>query len=103
MQPAMVGEEINLSKRLAPSAARWGRWTGRRAAWLVPAWTLVYLSTHHYQAVENLLHSPLALRKMHGLTAKQFTWVLARARVEAWGDCEKLLVGKGWMEGKKAI
>jgi hypothetical protein len=51
------------------------------------------------------LHSPLALRKMHGLTAKQFTWVLprARARVEAWGDCEKLLVGKGWMEGKKAI
>ena len=51
------------------------------------------------------MHSPLALRKMHGLTAKQFTWVLprARARVEAWGDCEKLLVGKGWMEGKKAI
>ena len=51
------------------------------------------------------MHSPLALRKMHGLMAKQFTLVLlrARARVEAWGDCEKLLVGKGWMGGKKAI
>ena len=59
----------------------------------------------HYAAAENFLHSPLALRKMHKLTDKQFTWVSlrARARMEAWGDCEKLVVGKGWLGGKKAI
>ena len=68
--------------------------------------TLVYLSTHHYQAAENLLHSPLAMRKMHRLTDKQLTWVVLRAgeRVEAWGDCEKLVVEKeGRMGGKKVI
>ena len=42
---------------------------------------------------------------MHKLTDKQFTWVSlrARARREAWVDCEKLVVGKGWLGGKKAI
>ena len=104
----LVVEQINLSERLAPVISSEVGQVDRQAGSLVGASvlkTLVYLSTHHYQAAENLLHSPLALRKMHGLTAKQFTWVLprARARVEAWGDCEKLLVGKGWMEGKKAI
>jgi hypothetical protein len=37
---------------------------------------------------------------MHRLTAKQFTWVLLR--VEALGDCEMLLYGKGWNGGEEA-
>ena len=57
--------------------------------------TLVYLSTHHYAVAENLLHSPLAPRKIHRLTNKQFTWATLRAKVEAWTDCENLVVGKG--------
>ena len=40
---------------------------------------------------------------MHNLTEKQFTWVCLRARanVEAWEDCQELVVGKGWLGGKK--
>ena len=104
----LVLEQINLGERLAPVISSEVGQVDREAGSLVGASvlrTLVYLSTHHYQAAENLLHSPLALRKMHRLTDKQFTWVVlrARARVEAWEDCEKLVVGKGWMGGKKAI
>jgi hypothetical protein len=40
---------------------------------------------------------------MHRLTAKQFTWVLlrARARLEALRDYEMLVVGKWWMGGRR--
>ena len=99
----MVVEEINLSKRLAPPISREVGQVDMEAGSVVCARglrTLVYLSTNHYQATENQLLSPLALRKMHRVTAKQFTWVLLRARVEALGDCEMLLVGKGWMGGR---
>ena len=104
----LVLEQINLSERLAPVISSEVGQVDRLAGSLVGASvlkTLVYLSTHHYAAAENLLHSPLALRKMHRLTDKQFTWVTlrARAKVEAWIDCEKLVVGKGWLGGKKAI
>jgi hypothetical protein len=80
---------------------------GRGAAGLAQASvlrTLLYLASHHYQAGENMLHSPLALRKMHRLTDKQFTWVALRARAAAaaWTDCEALVVGKGWLGGRKA-
>jgi len=104
----LVLEQINLSERLAPVISSEVGEVDRQANSLVSASvlrTLLYLSTHHYAAAENFLHSPLALRKMHKLTDKQFTWVSlrARARMEAWGDCEKLVVGKGWLGGKKAI
>jgi len=104
----LVLEQINLSERLAPVISSEVGEVDRQANSLVGASvlrTLLYLSTHHYGAAENFLHSPLALRKMHKLTDKQFTWVSlrARARMEAWADCEKLVVGKGWLGGKKAI
>ena len=57
--------------------------------------TLVYLSTKHYQTAENLLHSPLTMRRMHRLTDKQFTWVMLRARVEAWGTVRSRWWGSG--------
>ena len=91
----MVVEEINLSKRLAPPISREVGQVDREAGSVVCARglrTLVYLSTNHYQATENQLLSSLALMKMHR--------VLLRARVEALGDCEMLLVGKGWMGGR---
>ena len=102
----LVVEQINLSERLAPVICSEVGQVDRQAGSLVGASvlkTLLYLSTHHYGAAENLLHSPLALRKMHRLTDKQFTWVslMARARVEAWADCEGLVVGKGWLGGRK--
>jgi hypothetical protein len=55
-------EEINLSERLAPSGSEVGQ-VDRRAGSLAGASvlrTLVYLSSlhPHYQAAENLLHSP---------------------------------------------
>lgn len=66
--------------------------------------TLLYCCYHHYGAGENLLHSPIAIRKIHKLTDRQFTWiaVLARARRKSWRDCESLVVTKGWLGGKKA-
>jgi len=104
----LVLEQINLSERLAPVISSEVTQPERQANSLVGASVLkilLYLSTHHYEAAENLLHSPLALRKMHRLTDKQFTWVSlrARAKMESWLDCEKLVVGKGWLGGKKAI
>ena len=55
-------EEINLSERLAPSGSEVGQ-VDREAGSVVCARglrTLVYLSSlhPHYQAAENLLHSP---------------------------------------------
>jgi len=102
----LVLEQINLGERVAPIISSEVGQLDRQADSLVGASvlkSLLYLSTHHYGAAENLLHSPLALRKMHRLTDKQFTWVSmkARATVMAWSDCEGLVVGKGWLGGKK--
>ena len=65
--------------------------------------TLLYFCYHHWAAAENLLHSPAALRKVHALTEKQFTWTAlnARAQRKAWKDCEQLVVTKGWLGGRK--
>ena len=95
----LVVEQNNLSKRLTPvissEVGKVDRQTGK---------TLVYKSTHHYAAVEILLHSPLAMRKMHRLTVKQYTWVTlrARAKVEA---CIKrsLWWGRGGLRGRKPL
>ena len=102
-----VLEQINLCERLAPVIASEVAEVDRGAASLGSASVLKflhYLSSHHYSAGENLLHSPQALRKMHKLTDKQFTWVALRARASqgAWADCEALVVGKGWLGGRKA-
>ena len=102
-----VLEQINLCERLAPVIASEVAEVDRGAAGLGSASVLKflhYLSSHHYSAGENLLHSPQALRKMHKLTDKQFTWVALRARASqgAWADCEALVVGKGWLGGRKA-
>merc|ERR1712080_109047 len=103
-----MGEQINLCERLAPVIASEVAEVDRGASSLANASVLKflhYLSSHHYNAAENLLHSPLALRKMHKLTDKQFTWVALRARAAAgaWEDCEALVVGKGWLGRRKAI
>jgi len=102
-----VLEQINLCERLAPVIASEVAEVDRGASALGSASVLKflhYLSSHHYSAGENLLHSPQALRKMHKLTDKQFTWVALRARASqgAWADCEALVVGKGWLGGRKA-
>lgn len=61
--------------------------------------TLAYCCQYYWDAPENLLHSPAAIRKMHKLSEKQFTWVCVRGRAlaQAWPDCEALLVGKTWL------
>jgi len=101
-----VVEQINLCERLAPVISSEVGEVERQPGNLAQASVLralLYLSSWHYNAGENLLHSPLALRKMHRLTDKQFTWVSLRARATqgAWGDCESLVVGKGWLGGRK--
>lgn len=65
--------------------------------------TLLYFCYHHWGVGENLLHSPQALRKIHNLSEKQFTWiaVLARAKRQSWKDVESLVVTKSWLGGKK--
>jgi len=103
----VVLEQINLCERLAPVISAEVAEPGRAAGGLANASvlrTLHYLATHHYSAGENLLHSPLALAKMHRLTDRQFTSVSLRARAaaRAWPDCEALVVGKGWLGGRKA-
>jgi len=103
----VVLEQINLCERLAPVISAEVAEPGRAAGGLTNASvlrTLHYLATHHYSAGENLLHSPLALSKMHRLTDRQFTSVCLRARAAAaaWADCEALVVGKGWLGGRKA-
>jgi len=107
MDADLVLEQINLSERLAPVMSSEVGEVSRQASSLVGASvlrTLLYLSTYHFGAAENLLHSPLALRKMHKLTDKQYTWVTLRARavMEDWSACEGLVVGKGWLGGRKA-
>lgn len=41
---------------------------------------------------------------MHNLSDKQYSWVCLRSRatVGKWEDCLDLVVGKGWLGGKKA-
>lgn len=103
-----VLEQVHLLERLAPVICSEVGEVGRGAGSLGQASVLralLYLCQHHYTAGENLLHSPSALRKLHRLTDRQFTWVALRARAAAtaWGDCEALVVGKGWLGKKKAI
>jgi len=96
-------EQINLWERLSPVIASDTSGTSSGLANASVLKTLLFLCTHHWGAGENLLHSPAGMRRTHKLTDKQYTWVALRARasVAAWADCEGLVVGKGWLGGKK--
>lgn len=101
-----IMEQIHLTERLSPVISTEVGHLDRHANNLVNASvlkSLQYLATHHFNATENLLTSPAAVRKMHNLSEKQFIWVCLRARatVGAWQDCLDLVVGKGWLGGKK--
>jgi len=102
----LVMEQINILERISPLISGESEYGDRQVSNLSGSVLLAlsYLSTWYYTAPDNLLHSPSALIKMHKLTRTQATWVTVRARasVQAWKDCEILLVGKGWMGGIKA-
>ena len=102
----IIMEQIHLTERLSPVISSELGHVDRNPNSLVSASvlkTLQYLATHHFNTPENLLHSPAALKKMHHLTEKQFTWVCLRSRalVNSWQDCLELVVGKGWLGGRK--
>lgn len=65
--------------------------------------TLYYCCLYHYDLGENSLASPIALRKRHQISDKQFTWTAigARAKLRQWKDIETLLTTKGWFGGTK--
>jgi len=96
-----VIDQINLLERLAPVIANDPSCAGLSSSSVLR--TLLHFSTHHWGAGDNLLVSPAAVRRTHQLTDKQWTWVALRARasVEAWSDCEAVVVGRGWLGGKK--
>jgi len=102
----LMMEQIHLCERLAPVISSEVGHVERSPASLQTGSVLKvlqYLATHHYNTPENLLQSPAAVRKMHGLTEKQFSWVCLRARAGQtnWQDCLDLVVGKSWLGNKK--
>lgn len=64
---------------------------------------LFYANYFHYGEPENLLSSPLALKKVHKLSEKQSVWIATKARASRfqWKDCEDLVLTKGWLGGHK--
>jgi len=64
---------------------------------------LSFCAANYYEAPENLYHSPLAIKKCHKLTERQFVWpcLVGRSQRVAWQDCEALALAKGWLGGKK--
>jgi hypothetical protein len=102
----LVVEQINLLERISPILGTESGYPERQPSLLSSSVlrAMLYCTQHYYGAPENLLHSPAAIRKMHGLSEKQMVWVSVRGRAtaEAWKDCESLLVGKGWLGGVKA-
>lgn len=65
--------------------------------------TLYYCCLYHYELPENNLASPLAIRKVHRLRDRQYTWIAlnARARLRKWEEIERLFQTKGWLGGTK--
>ncbi|KAK2184321.1 hypothetical protein NP493_270g03035 [Ridgeia piscesae] len=65
--------------------------------------TLYYCSFYHFTLSENSLASPLAVRKTHRLTDKQYVWTVlaARAKLRRWPDVEALFHSKTWLGGSK--
>jgi len=103
----LIVEQVNLLERLSPVMSSEVGHLDRKPESLASASVLkalLYLATHHYQVQENLLHSPQALRKMHNLSDKQYTWICLRARasVSSWGECQDLVMAKSWLGGRKA-
>ena len=103
----IIMEQIHLSERLSPVISSEVGHIDRNPNSLINASVLrclQYLTTHYFGTPENLLQSPAAVRKMHNLTEKQYSWVCLRSRatIGKWEDCLDLVVGKGWLGGKKA-
>ncbi|ELU16345.1 hypothetical protein CAPTEDRAFT_221115 [Capitella teleta] len=65
--------------------------------------TLFYSCLYHFKLPENCLASPIAIRKEHRLTEKQYSWTVlqARAKLKQWQDIEALFQTKGWLGGTK--
>ncbi|XP_052768108.1 spermatogenesis-defective protein 39 homolog [Mya arenaria] len=65
--------------------------------------TLYYCCMYHYEEPDNLFGSPVAIRKEHQLTEKQFVWTAMRARasLHKWQDIDALFTTKGWFGGTK--
>ncbi|CAL1530403.1 unnamed protein product [Lymnaea stagnalis] len=65
--------------------------------------TVYYCCMYHYDLAENCLASPLAVKKRHKISDKQFTWtaISARAKLRQWKDIEALLTAKGFFGGTK--
>ncbi|XP_059147960.1 spermatogenesis-defective protein 39 homolog [Physella acuta] len=65
--------------------------------------TLYYCCLYHFDLAENAFASPVALKKRHEISDKQFTWtaISARAKLRQWKDVEALLTTKGWFGGPK--
>lgn len=103
----IIMEQIHLSERLSPVISSEVGHIDRNPSSLINASVLrclQYLAIHYFGTPDNLLHSPAAVRKMHNLSDKQYSWVCLRSRatVGKWEDCLDLVVGKGWLGGKKA-
>lgn len=58
--------------------------------------TLFYCCLYHYDLPENLLASPTAIRKVHNLTNKQYTWtaLVALSMSKRWPLVDELFEGK---------
>jgi len=95
-----VTEHVNLLERASPvlsSAAE--KFSGRVTVFSL----LAYCAANYFEAPENLFHSPLAIKKCHKLSEKQYLWpcLVGRSQRSAWKDCESLAFAKGWLGGKK--
>nr|XP_022329089.1 spermatogenesis-defective protein 39 homolog isoform X1 [Crassostrea virginica] len=67
--------------------------------------TLYYCCFYHGRDAENLLTSPLAIKKQHQLSDKQYMWTAlsARSRLKHWTGIEELLTAKGWFGSTKNV
>lgn len=67
--------------------------------------TLYYCCFYHGRDAENLLTSPLAIKKQHQLSDKQYVWTAlsARSRLKQWTGIEELLTAKGWFGSTKKV
>ncbi|XP_061172738.1 spermatogenesis-defective protein 39 homolog isoform X1 [Saccostrea echinata] len=67
--------------------------------------TLYYCCFYHGRDAENLLTSPVAIKKQHQLSDKQYIWTAlsARSRLRHWTGIEELLTAKGWFGSTKNV
>ncbi|ESO86407.1 hypothetical protein LOTGIDRAFT_129312 [Lottia gigantea] len=65
--------------------------------------TLYYCCLYHYNLAENSLASPIAIKKRHQLSDKQFLFsaIAAQSKLKNWKNIEELLTSKGWFGSTK--